>query len=404
MSRIIQYLESEYILILIGARQVGKTTILRYLFDKLKNENKKAYFINLEDIDYLALLNESPKNLFSIIGRDLQERITVFIDEIQYLNNPTNFLKYFYDEYKEKIKLIVSGSSAFYLDSKFKDSLAGRKRIFQVYPLSFSEFLIFKDEMELWDKFKRDVNLDNFGLDSFNIIEQRQLNILIDEYLRFGGFPRVALDNDIQEKNEILRDQVESFIKKDILEAQINYPDKFFQLLRILASQVGRLVNKNELANTLGISTSAIDNYLATMLKSFHIALIPPYYGNMRKELTKQQKVFFFDLGLRNHLVRNFDIVDLRQDKGELFENFVFRELLEFASLDQVKFWRTQNKNEVDFIVDEKYAFEVKYNVGTFMMRSYSLFLQTYNQMSFNVVYHVGTVKKDFHNIGLHRF
>lgn len=149
VSQVDRYLNSDYILIFTGARQTGKTTILKHLFEKLQSENQKVHFINLEDIDYLSLLNESPKNLLSIVGLELKEEVTVFIAEIQYLNNPTNFLKYFYDEYRDKIKLIVSGSSTFYWGIKFEDSLAGRKRIFQVYPLSFSEFLAFKDEQEL---------------------------------------------------------------------------------------------------------------------------------------------------------------------------------------------------------------------------------------------------------------
>lgn len=404
VSQANQYINSDYILIFTGARQTGKTTILKHLFEKLQSENQKVHFINLEDIDYLSLLNESPKNLLSIVGLELKEKVTVFIDEIQYLNNPTNFLKYFYDEYRDKIKLIVSGSSAFYLDTKFEDSLAGRKRIFQVYPLSFSEFLAFKNEQQLWNKFKQSVNLDNFGLDPFNKIEQRQLHLRIDEYIRFGGYPRVVLESDHQEKQAILRDLVESFIKKDILEAKVNYPDKFLQLLRMLASQIGGLVNKNELANTLGLSTSAIDNYIATMLRSFHLALIPPYYANLRKELTKQQKAYFYDLGLRNFLIRNFDIIDLRPDKGEVYENFIFRELLEFARLDQIKFWRTQNKNEVDFIVDDKYAFEVKYSIDSFSLSKYQLFRQAYEKIQFHIVYHTGTNGKKYTAIHLNRF
>ncbi|MCI0513126.1 ATP-binding protein [candidate division KSB1 bacterium] len=399
-----RYLASDYIMIFTGARQAGKTTILKYLFEKLKSEHQKVYFINLEDMDYLSLLNESPKNLFTIVGMDLKEKVTVFIDEIQYLKHPTNFLKYFFDEYRDQIKLIVSGSSAFYLDTKFEDSLAGRKRIFQVYPLSFSEFLAFKDEADLWEKFKKNVSLEHFGLHHFNKIEQRQLHLWIDEYLRFGGYPRVVLESDHQEKQEILRDLTDSFIKKDILEANVGYPDKFLQLLRLLASQIGGLVNKNELANTLGISTSAIDNYLTTMLKSFHLALIPPYYANLRKELTKQQKVYYYDLGLRNFLVRNFEIIDLRSDKGEVFENFIFRELLEFATLDQIKFWRTQNKNEVDFIVADAYAFEVKYQLATFSLSKYQLFRQAYDKIRFQVIYHTGTAGKGDSAIGFMPF
>jgi len=397
-------LDSEYILIFTGARQAGKTTILRHLQQLLKIKSQNVYFINLEDTDYLSLLNESPKNLFNLIESNSTEKITVLIDEIQYLDNPTNFLKYYFDEYRDKIKLIVSGSSAFYIDKKFKDSLAGRKRIFHVYPLSFSEFLFFKDEQTLWSKFKQNVHLGYFSLGNFNKIELRQLQIYLNEYLRFGGYPKVVLENNNDEKNEILHDLANSFIKKDNLEANINYPDKFFQLLRILSAQTGNLVNKHELANTLGLSTSAIDNYFYTMLKSFHIALISPYYANIRKELTKQKKIYYYDLGLRNFLFRNFELIDLRPDKGQLFENFIFRELLEFVRLDQIKFWRTQNKNEIDFIIDDKYAFEVKFNIDTFSMNKYKVFMNSYEDFQFNIIYHTGKGIKKHPGVNFFQF
>ncbi len=404
VDKAVEYLDSEYIMIFVGPRQSGKTTILRHMYNNLLKENKKAFFINLEDIDYLSLLNESPKNLFTITGTDFKQQAIVFIDEIQYLKDPTNFLKYFFDEYEDKIKLIVSGSSAFYIDMKFKDSLAGRKRIFHVFPLSFSEFLGFKDRVDLKDKFKEKVKLENFGFDDFNQIEQRELTIYLDEYLRFGGYPRVVLEKDTEEKIEILKDLSDSFIKKDIAESQINYPEKFFQLFRILSSQTGNLLNKYELSNTLAISTSAIDNYIYLMRKSYYIALINPYHANLRKELTKQRKMYYYDLGLRNLFLRNFDIVDLRADKGRLFENFIFRELLEFAPLDSINFWRTQNKNEVDFIVEDKYAFEVKYNIGNVSLSKYNLFLNSYSHISFNIIYHTGNKKITHKKITCSRF
>ena len=144
-----KYLEDPEILIFIGSRQAGKTTILKQLQDLLRKSNKETNFLNLEDPDYLTLLNESPKNLFKIFPLDLNKKNFIFIDEIQYLKNPSNFLKYFYDEYAGRLKILASGSSAFYLDDKFKDSLAGRKRIFNVFTVSFREFLRFKKEEEL---------------------------------------------------------------------------------------------------------------------------------------------------------------------------------------------------------------------------------------------------------------
>ena len=123
-------MDSPESLLLLGGRRVGKTTILRQIQAKLELKNKANFFLNLEDPDYLKLLNESPKNLLKIISPNLRKLNYVFIDEVQYLKNPSNFLKYFYDEYSGKIKLIVAGSSAFYIDQKFTDSLAGRKKYF----------------------------------------------------------------------------------------------------------------------------------------------------------------------------------------------------------------------------------------------------------------------------------
>ncbi len=133
-------------MLIIGARQTGKTTVLHQTIDFLKTRGETCHFLNLEDPDYLSLLNQSPKNLFKIFPFDLNKRTFLLIDEVQYLSNPSNFLKYMFDEYKGKIKIIASGSSAFYIDRRFKESLAGRKRIFYLHTLSFPEFLRFKND------------------------------------------------------------------------------------------------------------------------------------------------------------------------------------------------------------------------------------------------------------------
>ena len=132
------YLKSDEMLIFVGARQAGKTTILKQIKEDIESNGCVCYFLNLEDPQYLSLLDEHPRNLLKIFTLDLEAKSFVFIDEIQYLKDPSNFLKYIYDEYQGKIKLIVSGSSAFYIDKKFKDSLAGRKKIFHVSTLSFT--------------------------------------------------------------------------------------------------------------------------------------------------------------------------------------------------------------------------------------------------------------------------
>lgn len=367
-------IETDEILLFIGARQAGKTTILRQLQAYLRKQNKINYFLNLEDPDYLDLLNQSPKNLFKIFTLDLNKKNFIFIDEIQYLDNPSNFLKYFYDEYKGKIKLLVSGSSAFYIDEKFKDSLAGRKKFFYVFTLSFREFLRFKNEIELAKK----------DFQKLSLSEKEKIMLYYQEYIIYGGYPRVVL-SPLEEKIEILREIAYSYIKKDLYESKIRQEDVFYKLFKILASQVGNLVNSSELASTLNVSKSAIDNYLYVMRKSFHLHLISPFFKNIRKELTKMPKVYFLDLGLRNFLVDNFKSFKIREDNGALLENAVFRQLIEKYQLEKIKFWRTIQKQEVDFVIGGKEAMEVKSQPQKFKKNKYDLFLDAYPEIKFSV-------------------
>lgn len=369
------YLLGDEILLIIGARQVGKTTLLHQIVDILNNKRETSYFLNLEDPDYLSLLNESPKNLFKLFSFNLNKKTFLLIDEVQYLNNPSNFLKYIFDEYKGKIKIIASGSSAFYLDKKFKDSLAGRKRIFYLYTLSFKEFLRFKKENELSQR--------NFTNLSFS--EREKIIFYYQEYLSYGGYPRVVLAEP-EEKIDILRDLAYSYIKKDIYEANIRQDEIFYKLFKILASQVGNLVNASEISATLGVSKTAIDNYLYVMQKSFHICLVKPFFKNVRKELSRMPKVYFFDLGLRNFFKGDFNLYSTREDRGQLLENALFRQLLEKYECSQIKFWRTIQKKEIDFIVDEKKAYEVKSKVVHVKKKDYQFFSENYPEMKLEFV------------------
>lgn len=393
------YLDCDEILLLIGARQAGKTTVLKILKEKVEAKGFKTFFFNLEDPDYLRLLNQTPKNLFQISPIDLSAKTVIFIDEIQYLSNPTNFLKYIYDEYKGKIKLIVSGSSAFYLDRKFKDSLAGRKIVLFVHTLSFREFLRFKNKKELSELLPIRFEPDSYRLEKkISLQEKESIQKYFSEFMIFGGYPRVVL-SPIEEKLNVLQEIVYSYIKKDIYEADIKQDEIFYRLFKILAEGSGNLVNTNELSNTLGVSRKSIHNYLHVMQKSFHISLLRPFYRNVRKELTKMPKVYFYDLGLRNFLVNNFDFPKLRSDRGELLENAVFRQFVERADMipdEKIAFWRTQAGAEVDFIFDDKYAFEVKFDTRLFKKTKYHLFLEAYPQIMFNLVSLEATGKENY--------
>lgn len=369
------YLADDRILIFVGARQAGKTTILRQLQKFLEEKENLVYFLNLEDPEWLGLLNESPKNLFKIFLIDLSQKTFVIIDEIQYLNNPSNFLKYFWDEYKNKIKIIVSGSSAFYIDKNFKDSLVGRKKIFYVRTLSFREFLRFKNEDALSKK----------DFIAISLFERDKITAYFYEYMIYGGYPRVVLSS-IQEKEDILRDIAYSYIKKDIYEANIRQDKIFYLLLKLLASQIGNLVNTSELANTLNVSKTSIDNYLYVLQKSFHLSLIKPFFRNIRKELTKMPKAYFLDLGLRNFLTGNLEGFENRTDKGQLLENVVFRKLIEKYTIEEIRFWRTTTKNEVDFVIKDDIAYEVKVNPKLFRESHYKTFFKNYPQIKLSLV------------------
>ena len=340
-------------IILTGARQTGKTSLLIILKNILEERGKNCYYFNLENIEYLKLLNKNPFNIFELIP-DSKSKQNIFIDEIQYLDDPTNFLKLLYDEKKDKLKVIATGSSSFYIDRKFKDSLVGRKFLFEVRPLNFNEFLIFNEEEDLLKQ--RDKKL--------TLYYRERLLELWEKYIIYGGYPKIALEEKDDIKKILLEEIGASYTRKDVIDAGIKNTEKYFLLLKILAGQTGRLVNSQELANTLRTSHATIKEYLYVMRKSYQIAFITPFYRNLRKELTKMPKVYFYDSGLRNFYLNNYNSIEKRSDKGSYTENIVFKELLNnVKDVDRIKFWRTQDKKELDFVLPEQ-AYEVKYDLS----------------------------------------
>ena len=375
-------LDNDYILIIVGARQVGKTFLLKKLSKKLFQSGKKVYFHTLEDPEILSDLNSHPENIFNYIPKN--EKLFLLLDEIQYLKNPTNFLKYIYDLYSDNVKLIVTGSSAFYIDRKFKDSLAGRKRIFILNTFSFAEFLIAKRRNDLTE-FIRTNFFHNKTKTKYPKNIKRELIIYLNEYIKFGGYPRVVLEEDKNEKILILKELYSSFLKKDITEYGIKNEIAFFKLLKILAHQIGNLANVNELAKTLNIAYDTVKNYLYLLEKSFIIKSIQPFSNNVRKELTKMNKYYFYDLGFRNVLFNRFDELLIGEQGGNFLENLFFKFIID-NGIEDIKFWRTIDKKEIDFIIDEKYAFEIKLNPENVRARKYSKFIEKYPEIKFNFV------------------
>ena len=376
-TEIINHIPKKEFTILIGARQIGKSTLLKQLAEDLTQKGESVFFINLERKSVLLELDQDPENLFKFCPLAEGKRIIVMIDEIQYLKDASGFLKLIYDEYAVRVKIVATGSSAFYIDRNFKDSLADRKRIFQMPSLDFDEFLDFKGKPELLADL---ISLQK--REKQKSVYENLFWALMDEYLNYGGYPAVVLENDFGGKKELLKEIRDSYIKRDILESAVNEEEKFYRLLMILASQSGNLLNVNELSNTLRINNSTIENYLYILQKCFHISLVRPFYSNIRKELVKMPKVYFNDLGLRNILINYFAPIEQRADKGVLLENYVFRKLLEKQEPDQIKFWRTANGNEVDFVVETSfqkgYAVEVKFQDNESKLSKYKIFTEAY--------------------------
>jgi predicted AAA+ superfamily ATPase len=306
-------------------------------------------------------------------------KIIVFLDEIQYLKDPSNLLKLLYDEHVERIKIVATGSSAFYIDDHFRDSLAGRKRVFQLLTCSFDEQLRLNEKDDLLVEYQRILSNKQAKTAQLGYLQQEW-----QSYLLYGGYPSVITESDRKEKIEKLKEIRDSFVKRDILESGVQNETAFFHLFRLLAEQSGSLVNVHELSVTLRIKTDTVSNYLHILQKCFHLALIKPFFRNLRKELTKMPKGFLLDSGLRNSLINNFQPIPDRLDKGELWETSFFRALADKYGRDEIYYWRTADNNEVDFVLPEieaPFAVEAKYDELAIKPSKYKKFTETYPEI-----------------------
>ena len=372
------HLKKKEFTILTGARQSGKSTLLKQLQAASSAESIPCVFLNLENKTILAALDADPLNVFTYLP-STTKRAIVFIDEVQYLQDPSNFLKLLYDDHVEKIKIVATGSSAFYLDDAFRDSLAGRKKVFQLLTCSFDEYLKLSDKQDLLDEVDRIISNKKAKSTKIAYLKNEW-----ETYMLYGGYPAIITETVIEEKINRLKEIRDSYIKRDILEAGVQNETAFYNLFRIIAGQSGGLINVNELSATLRIKNETINNYLLILQKCFHIALVKPFYKNLRKEITKMPKAFMLDTGLRNCLVNNFQPTDIRLDKGELWENMCYRVLADKHGMDAIHFWRTADGSEVDFVLPEievPYAVEAKYDNALVKPAKYKKFTETYPEI-----------------------
>ncbi len=383
LPNIIPFLEPDNIVLLTGSRQTGKTSLLYLLIKCLWNKGvslTQTVYFDLENIyDFSLLQNLKDFNDFWQIlknkGINQKERVFVFIDEIQHLSNPSSFLKYLHDHYKPKIKFIITGSSSLEIKKKFTDRLTGRVYRFVVKPLNFREFLEFKGKKEL----AKELSLFNLHFwisakypeeDFKKIIpnHRHELDILMREYLLFGGYPAVSLKQNPLIRQKELQEIYSLYIRRDIKDiGEIEDVSGYNNLVSLLCFQIGNLVQDQELALSSGLSRPTVKKYIFLLENTYVLKLVLPFFTNKRTEITKTPKVYFEDVGLRNGAINNFSPLAQRADSGAILENFVFSQLSKEDELFQkIRFWRSQAKNEVDFIwqenIKEPYPIEVKLN------------------------------------------
>lgn len=357
LSELREHLKKKEISLIIGPRQAGKTTLMLLLKEELDKNKEKTLFLSLDseaDMQYFSTQEALIRKIRLEIG---EQGGYVFIDEIQRKENAGIFLKGIYDM-GPFYKFIVSGSGSLELKEKIHESLMGRKKIFELNPVSFEEFFNFKTDYRYEKKLE-----DYFSLEKFKAEE------FLNEYMQFGGYPKVVLENSLKEKKSSIDEIFRSYLEKDIIYLlNIERRDAFSMLVKILASQTGQILNYSEISSHAGLSFPTLKNYLWYAEKTFVIKILPPYFRNARKEIVKSPIVYFNDLGLRNYALGLFDRDINPKEKGFIFQNFIFnllREKLQYSNIS-IHFWRTKDKAEVDFVLNTgKYVIpiEVKYKV-----------------------------------------
>ena len=331
-------LETPEIIAILGARQVGKTTLMRHIFETLPGPK---VFLDFEDPEVLSLFDEDIRSFARLYveGKDF-----VFLDEFQYSREGGKHLKYLYDHYAAKF--VISGSSSLDLAVRAASMLVGRIFLLELFPLNFAEFLSFTDP-DLLPLVRDHVREQNPLSPSLH----RRLLRYIEAFTRWGGYPRVVLARTPEEKEEVLKNLLITYLMKDIrgfFRLASEYPLQ--KLMRALALQVSGLIQYNELSQVSGLTYHELKRHLAILEETYIVRLSRPFFTNRRLELVKNPKVYFVDPGFRNHLIRDFRGWDSRPDTGKLVENFVASELIKQGH--PLRFWRTKSGAEVDFVAE----------------------------------------------------
>jgi uncharacterized protein len=348
------------VLVIYGPRRVGKTSLIEKFLSKYKG---KKYLGIGDDIVLRNLLSSEDLNL---IKTSFSNYKLIAIDEAQRIPNIGIGLKIIIDNIPN-IKVMTSGSSSFSLSNKIGEPLTGRQKEIMLYPVSILELYEQYGGIEILEKLKN--------------------------FLIYGTYPEILTLKNFKEKTEYLHSIRNSYLFKDILELEnIKNSDKIINLLRLLAFQIGRDVSLNELSNSLGIARQTVEKYLDLLEKNFIIKRLKSFSKNLRKEISKSSRYYFFDNGIRNSIINNFNDISLRDDIGMLWENFLFIQRIirqeYFGETSNNYFWRTYDKKEIDLIEERDgklFAYEFKWG-NKKKSKAYKFWLETYKNSEFNII------------------
>jgi len=334
-------------IVITGMRRVGKTTTLKWLLDQVSSTNK--IYLDLERLDHRAVFQESNYDLvlnyFRNLGMDLNQPMTVAIDEIQYAPNLPSVVKYLYDHHG--IKFLLTGSSSYHLKHFFSESMAGRKIVYEMFPLGFGEYLDFRGI-----PYRRRTALDEMRFDPY---EFERLKSHYDEFITFGGLPNVVLEPRTEVKREILNDIFSSYINIDVQTiTDFRKIGELQQLLKALAIRIGNKLDYTKLSQIVGISRPTLSEYLEFLEKTYVIHQLPACSGPDKASVLSK-KLYFRDNGIASILAH--------PGEGALFENSIFNQLREYG---EITYLSKGNEYEVDFILTppdgQPAGLEVKYH------------------------------------------
>jgi len=341
-NQIKKYIDSPEAIVITGMRRVGKTSLIRFIYDKIDSDNK--IFLDLENPlnqKYFEEENyETIKSTLEFLGLDFTKKSYLFLDEIQLLKKIPSVVKYLIDHYQ--IKCFLTGSAVYYLKNFFTESLAGRKYIFELFPLNFKEFLLFKGS-----SIKLPDNLKTLKKSVFDTISN-----LYEEYLLFGGFPEVVLKKNTDGKRRSLEDIFTSYFQLEVLRiGDFKRNNKIRDLILLLMQRVGSKLDIQKLSRELSISRPTLYQYISFLEDTYLIKTIKPFSKGKDIEIRKMPKVYICDCGLVNNFTK--------LDEGALFENNIFQNL---RIKGEINYYQRKSGVEIDFILNKNTAIEVKIN------------------------------------------